>query len=352
MRNMFARQILITGGTGFLGANVANSLRRDGNRVRLLDVAARPDWASDPAFEYVRGDIRNSAVIAAALDAADTVVHAAFASPHQSAEVIRSVNVEATRKLCARALCAGVRRFVLISSTIVSKPPRVHPFLRNSPLTRLDLYRASRVEAEAVVAEYRRQGLSSAIVRPKTFVGPGCLAAFAILFERIRQGMSVPVLGPGRNRYQLLDIRDMTEGIRMLTSASAQGVYSFGAREYRTVREDLQAVLDHAKTGARLQFIPAPAARVLLRAIELANLVPLSEWHYMSARGENCVVDISRAERELGWQPQRSNAQALVDAYTWYNASVAATGTARSTHPVPFAHQLLKRLTWIFASRL
>ncbi|HEV8722554.1 MAG TPA: NAD-dependent epimerase/dehydratase family protein [Candidatus Binatia bacterium] len=345
---MHHQRILIAGGAGFLGAKLADSFRRDRIQVRLLDLVECPDWACRPGFEYLRGDIRDPTAVTAALKDVDAVVHAAFASPHQPAEVIRRVNVEGTRNLCAAAVSAGVRRFILISSTIVSKARRVHPLFRKSPLTRLDLYRAARAEAEKLVAEYGSRGLSSAIVRPKTFVGPGCLSAFAILFEWIWRGRSVPILGTGRNRYQLLDVRDMVAGICLLMTADAEGVFSFGAREYRTVTEDLQTLLDHARTGARLQFIPGRIARVGLRAMELANLAPLSEWHYMSARGEDSVVDISRAERELGWRPESSNARALREAYDWYVASMTTTGRARTRHPVPFAHQLLKRLSSIF----
>jgi nucleoside-diphosphate-sugar epimerase len=224
----------------------------------------------------------------------------------------------------------------------------VHPLFRNSPLTRLDLYRASRVEAERIISEYGSRGLSTAIIRPKTFVGPGCVSAFALLFERLRLGQSVPVLGSGWNRYQLLDIRDLAEAIRLLTATDAKGVFFFGSREVRTVREDLLTLLNHARTGARLQFIPGWIARIALRSMELVNIAPLAEWHYMSARGEDSTVDASRAEQELGWHPERSNAQALTEAYDWYVATVAVTGTAEITHPVPSAHRALQRLTWLF----
>lgn len=344
---MPSRQILITGGGGFLGAHLATRFRRDDGCVRLFDLVERPGWACEPGIEYKYGDIRDPAAVATALKEVDMVVHAAFASPHQSAEVIHSVNVEGTRNLCENALARGVRRLILISSTIVLKPRRVHPLFPNSPLTRIDLYRASRATAESVVAEYRSKGLSVAIVRPKTFIGPGRVSAFAILFERIRLGQSIPVFGNGQNRYQLLDIRDMAEGIRLLEAPDAGGVFFFGARGFRTVREDFQTLLDHARTGARLQFIPGRIARVVLRGMELANIVPLSEWHYMSAYGEDSVVDISRAEQELGWRPERSNAQALMEAYDWYVGTMTATGTAGSTHAVPLVHQALKRLSWI-----
>ena len=345
---MRSRWITITGGAGFLGTHLAHRLRRDGVNIRLFDVAACPVWARESGLEYVRGDIRDPAAVAAALKGVNVVVHAAFASPRQPPEIIRSVNVEGTRNLCAAAFAGGVKRFILISSTIVLKPRRVHPLLRNSPLTQLDLYRASRVEAEEIGTEHGRRGLPVAIVRPKTFLGPGRVSAFAIIFELIRQGRSVPVLGRGENRYQLLDIRDMVEGVHLLMDADAKGVFFFGARDVQTVREDFQELLDHAQTGARLQFIPGWIARAVLRGMELANVSPLSEWHYMGARGEDSVVDISRAERELGWRPERSNAQALVEAYDWYIKSIMTTGTAKRVHPVPLTHRVLERLHWIF----
>lgn len=345
---MTPRRVLITGGAGFLGGHVARRFRREGIQVRLLDVSGTPDWAGAVGVEHVVGDVRQPAAVAAALEGVDAVVHAAFAPPRHPVELIYSVNVGGTRTVCEQAMARGVRRMVVVSSTIVLKERRVHPVFRDSPLTRLDAYRASRAEAEGVAESYARRGVPVAVARPKTLVGPERVGAFAILFECVRLGRAVPVLGDGWNRYQLLDIRDMADGIHLLATSEAGGVFSFGAREFRSAREDLQALLDHARTGARLRFIPRSVARVALRGMELANIAPLSEWHYMSARGEDSVVDISRAERELGWRPERSNARALVEAYDWYVESLRATGTARTTHPLPRAHQTLKRLQWLF----
>jgi nucleoside-diphosphate-sugar epimerase len=343
-----ATMVLITGGAGFLGIHLANRFQRNGIPVRLLDTAQCPPWVQEAGIEYLRGDIRDRAAVAAAFEAVESVVHGAFASPRHSHAVIQSVNVEGTRNLCSEAFARGVRRFILISSTIVQQPRRVHPFLRNSPLTRLDMYRASRAEAEAIVADFGNKELPVAIVRPKTFLGPGRVSAFGILFEWTRLGRPVLVLGCGRNRYQLLDIRDLAEGIRLLEASDATGVFSFGAREFRTVREDLQALLDHARTGAHLRFIPGRLAQMALRTMELANIVPPSEWHSMSALGADCMVDISRAEQELNWRPVRSNTQALVEAYDWYVTSLLTTGTARSTLPLPAVHRALKGINRIF----
>ena len=344
---MIPGRVLITGGAGFLGTHLTRIFRRDGVRVRLLDLEADRAADSDPFVEWITGDVRDPRTVAKAVDGVDVIIHAAFGVPRHPAPVIHSVNVEGTRCVCEQALARGVRRVILISSTIVTKPARMHPFLRDAPLSRLEAYRTSRLEAERMADEYRQRGLQVAVVRPKTFVGPERVGAFAIIFEWIRLGRPVLVLGSGRNRYQLIDTRDMAEGICLLSAADGQGLFFLGARQFGTVREDLQVLLDHAGTGARLRFVPSRLARWGLWGMELAGVTPLSEWHYTSASGRDSVVDISRAERELGWQPARSNAQALIEAYDWYAASMRATGAVRTTHPVPLVHRALKGLSWI-----
>jgi nucleoside-diphosphate-sugar epimerase len=337
---------LITGGAGFLGGHLANRLRQDGLRVRLLDLA-EPLKSLGGDVEYVRGDVRNPGLLATVVHDVDAVIHAAFASSRLPVEGLYSVNVEGTRAVCATAVAHGVRRLILISSTIVLRPRRRHPLLTGAPLSRLDLYRVTRAEAERIAAECGAQGVSVAVVRPKTFLGPDRVGAFAILFELIRRGRVVPVLGNGRNRYQLLAVGDLTDGIQRLLASDSQGVFHFGACEFGTVRDDLQTLVDHAGTGARLRFVPGALARAAFRAIELVGMTPLAEWHYMSARGEDSIVDTRRAEEELAWRARESNATALVAAYDWYQATLAVGGEARTTHPVTRAHRVLERLTWM-----
>ena len=168
-----------------------------------------------------------------------------------------------------------------------------------------------------------------------------------MIFDLVRRGRPVPLLGTGQNRYQLLDVRDLADGICLLGTSGAEGIFFFGAREFGTVRDDLHALLDHARTGAHLRYIPSRWARAALRVMELAGMAPLSEWHYLSARGEDSIVDTSRAEQELGWRPGRSNGQALREAYDWYVATVRSRGQAAATHPVPLAHRALQRFTRI-----
>ena len=338
------RSILITGGAGFLGSYLVKVFAERGIAIRIFDRLEPPAWAQASSLEYVRGDLRDQSALGEALQGIDTVVHAAFASGRADPETIRSVNIDGTRELCSLAIQRGVSRLVLISSTIAAWPPNKHPFLRRSGLSALDAYRESRAEAERIVLGFDHPKLSTAAVRPKTFIGPGRLSAFTIIFGWIYSGRPVLLMGAGRSRCQLLDIGDMVEGIRLLCESQAGGIFGFGAEEYGNLREDLQSLIDHAGSGSRIRTLPGALARAGLRAMELSGMTPASELHYMSASDRDSVVDVSRAQRELGWQPRFGNRQALHRAYDWYRETRSADLVAPSIHPLPASHRMLRRI--------
>jgi nucleoside-diphosphate-sugar epimerase len=335
--------VVITGGAGFLGGHLAHAFRAADSNVRIFDNATRPDWAVEPGVDYVHGDVRDADALNRATSGATAIVHAAFASPRQSPDVIRAVNIGGTKVVCDAASRNHVERIVLVSSTVVTGLPRPHPFWTASPLSRLDLYRTTRIEAERMVAN-TPEGFTSAIVRPQSFVGPGRLGAFGIIFELIRAGEPIPILGDGSHRYQLIGVQDLADGIRLLTSRPAPGVFAFGARAFSTVRNDLQELIARVGSASSLRHIPGGIGRTGLRALELAGFVPLSEWHRHSAWHHDSVADCSKAEHELGWVPQRSNVDAMVEAFEWYEATIRAKGAAPRTHPLPRAHAMLRHI--------
>lgn len=338
------RPVLITGGAGFLGSHLCAALTQHGAKVRVFDRVDPPVWAFAPGIEYAQGDLSDPTALRGALAGTGTVVHAAFASGRSDAETIRRVNIEGTTELCRQAAKSGVSRLVLISSTIAARAPFRHPFLRGSALNALDSYRESRAEAERIVLGFHGRELSTAAVRPKTFIGSGRLSAFTILFEWIRSGRPVLLMGSGEARYQLLEISDMAEGIRLLCDSPAGGIFSFGAQEFDTLRADLQSLIDYAATGSRIRSLPGMMARSGLRLMELTGMVPASELHYMSASNRDSVVETSRAQDELGWRPRFSNAQALRQSYDWYRTQISLGGQASSIHPVPASHRALRKI--------
>jgi nucleoside-diphosphate-sugar epimerase len=190
----------------------------------------------------------------------------------------------------------------------------------------------------------RGSSLETVIIRPKTFIGPERLGVFEILFDWIREGRRIPVLGSGNNRYQLLAVEDLVDAILRASQADVAGeVFNVGATDFGTVRTDLEALIAHAGTTAKLRPVPARPAEIVLRGLELAKLSPLVEWHYKTASRDS-FVDVSKAQRRLGWTPTKSNEQTLIENYDWYAANRKGMKRAGVTHRVPWNQQALSWL--------
>jgi nucleoside-diphosphate-sugar epimerase len=337
--------VAVTGGAGFLGRHLVERLAASGRPVRVLDISPAAGEAGPSGVEYHQADVGDRAAVERVLAGATAVVHAAFASPHQSGEEIDAVNVGGTRTVLDSAAAAGCRRVVLVSSTIVDRTIAPHPLSTRAPVSRLRRYRDSRVAAEAEVdsATQDHRRLRAAVARPAPFVGPGQVGGFALVFESIRRGWPVPLLGRGDHCYRLLDVRDLADGLALLADSTATGRFGFAAAGSSTAASDLGELAAHAGTGAAVRRVPGALARPALRAVELAGLPPLADWHHRSARGEDHLVDTSRSQAELGWRPSGDNIDALVAAYDWY-AAQAGYGPLSTTHPVPIAHRALHRI--------
>jgi nucleoside-diphosphate-sugar epimerase len=340
-------QWAISGGAGFLGLHLARRLLAEGHDVRALDVVPLDDAELERNVEELRGDIRDRTRVRELVAGADVVVHAAAALPIQaSRDSIRSVNVTGTENVLREARAAGVKRVVFISSTAVYGVPEKHPIEEDDPLVGVGWYGESKIDAEALC---RVAAVDTTIVRPKTFIGPERLGVFEILFDWIREGRRIYILGKGHNRYQLLAVEDLVDAIVRAATVpeAARQTFNVGATEFGTVRSDLQALIDHAGSTSRLRPVPVKPAELALRALELMRLSPLAEWHYKTAHKDS-FVDVLRAQRVLGWQPRLSNREALIETYDWYLANRERLGGAGVTHRVPWNQQalgLLKRLS-------
>ena len=334
--------VAISGGAGFLGLHLARRLVAGGHEVRTLDLAPLDDAALEGRVEELHGDVRRKADARRLVAGADVLVHAAAALPIQvSRAAIRSVNVEGAAVTFAAAAEAGVGRVVLISSTAVYGVPERHPIHEDDPLVGVGHYGESKIEAERLCEAFARRGLETVIVRPKTFVGPERLGVFEILFDWIREGRRIPILGDGSNRYQLLAVEDLVDAaVRCLDAPVAGEALNVGAGTFGTVREDLEGLIEHAGSGSRLRPVPARPAEVVLRGLELAHLSPLAEWHYRTAHKDS-FVSIDKARGLLGWEPRLSNVETLCATYDWYLDHRAELRDAGLTHRVPWDQRAL-----------
>lgn len=347
------KTVLITGGSGFLGINLIRFLRAKGvENIRVLDIAPfdYPE-AGSPWLDFTLGDVRDPATVNRCALGCDAVVNTAAALPLYPPEDIRTTEVDGARNVIAACRRHGVPRMIQISSTAVYGVPKKHPIYEDDELIGVGPYGAAKIEAEKICRDARASGFCVPVIRPKSFIGPERLGVFAMFYDWAYTGHGFPMIGRGDNRYQLLDVEDLCDAIWRAMTLDAKTVnteFNIGAKEFLTMREDYQAVLDRAGYGKKIRGLPVKPIVMILRILEKLHLSPLYPWVYETASTDS-FVSIERAEKRLGYAPKYSNRDALVRNYDWYTANLASfKGQTGVSHRVPWKQGLLACAKWFF----
>jgi nucleoside-diphosphate-sugar epimerase len=347
--NSMARY-LITGGAGFLGINMARYLWKHGHEVVSLDIAPF-DYPERNKVIEITGDIRDCATVDKAMQGVDVVIHTAAALPLYKAEDIYSTDIDGTRNVIESAHQHGVPRFVHVSSTAVYGIPDHHPLLETDKLIGVGPYGEAKIKAEEVCFEYRNKGMIVPVIRPKSFIGPERLGVFVLLYDWAYTGHNFPVLGNGKNRYQLLDVEDLCEAIYLcstLDGSIVNDTFNIGAKDFTTFGEDYQAVLDYAGHGKRIIPLPAEPAIWTLRFLEKLGISPLYKWVYETA-SKDSFVSVEKAEKVLGFTSKYSNKDALIRNYQWYVDNLHKfQGQSGVSHRVPWKQGVLSLAKMVF----
>jgi nucleoside-diphosphate-sugar epimerase len=334
--------VFITGGAGFLGINLARYLLARRLSVVSFDIAEF-NYPERPLVTAITGDIRNVDALSDAMRGASLVVHCAAALPSYPVAEVMSTEVEGTRNVLEAARRHGISRVVHLSSTAI--------YGRNATDTKEDsateilgAYAEAKVLAERECLAYRRGGMCVPILRPKTFVGPERLGIWSILYDWAYSGSGFPLIGSGDNKYQLLDVEDLCDvvyAVMVGDTHAVNDVFNVGAKVFGTMKEDFQAVLDHAGHGRKVRPLPAWPLITSLKVLERLRLSPVYEWVYETAAADS-YVSIEKAEKTLGFQPRYSNKDALIRNYDWYVSQLAEIQqTSGVSHRVPWKQGLI-----------
>ena len=240
-------KVFITGGAGFLGINLVRHLLAHGFSPVSFDIADF-DYPERRLITAMIGDIRNVEAVREAMRGSAMVVHAAAALPSYTADAIMSTEVAGTRNVLQAALDCGISRVVHISSTAVYGT-KASGATEDSDIEVIGPYAEAKILAERECEPFRAKGMCIPVLRPKTFVGPERLGIWSILYDWAYSGSGFPLIGQGHNKYQLLDVEDFCDAIHVTmtgTPEDVNDVFNVGAKSFGSMREDFQAVLDHA----------------------------------------------------------------------------------------------------------
>src|SRR5215211_5753564 len=314
----------VTGGSGFIGGALIERLRREGWDVRAL---ARSDAAAEKArvrgAEPAPGDIEDRGSVRAAAEGADVAFHAAaklgdWGDPDE----FERLNVRGTANVIAACRAARVRRLVHVGTeaALMAGEPLVNvnedaPLRPDSPA----LYSRTKAKAEQRVRAANGDGLETVVIRPRFVWGRGDTTLLPAIVGMVRSGRFRWV-GGGDHLTATTHVDNTVEGLWLgATKGPAGGVWFVTDGAPVVFREFVSRLLETQGITAPDKSVPtalvraaAPAAERAWRLLGRSEPPPITRFATWISSQE-CTIDISRAERDLGYRPVKTREQGLAE---------------------------------------
>lgn len=345
-------RVLLTGGTGYVGAYVVQALLAAGHQPRLLvrdpsrlAVTVAPLGVDVGALDVVVGDMTDPHAVGKALDGADAAVHAAaVVAALNRSDAARTVqtNVEGTRVVVDNALAAGCDPVIHVSSVAALFDPKV-PVITSDLPPAVDAdnpYTRSKALAEQHVRERQDEGAAVTVVYPGGVCGPAAGPSTGDLSEgfvsMLHSGV-VPLRGGG---VTAIDVRDVARVITAMLSPG-RGPRRYLAGGTLLDMNEIGRLLRQA-TGRRVPVLPLPgiAFRGLGRVVDVVRtVVPFDTVFTAEAMGLLTHVrptDDSAVHDDLGvgYRPPIETIEAMIGAlYRTGRASARQVGRIARTEP-------------------
>jgi dihydroflavonol-4-reductase len=305
---------LVTGGSGFIGRHLIDTLLSLGDDVRVLDVADPP--GALPQIDFVRGSVVDRATVERALDCVDCVYHLAGIAHlwWPAKDDYDLVNRRGTQTVIDAAARMGTRRIVHCSTESILLPRRRNgearvdesaaPLLEDMP----GPYTRSKFLAERAALGAARDGLDLVVVNPTVPIGDGDrnMTPPAAMLALFLSGRSLFFLDCVLN---LADVRDVAEGVARAGRHGRAGERYILGGENRFLRE-LLPVLER-KSGRRMprHAVPAPVAVATGIVAEwmadwLTHRPPVATREGVALALRSVPFDCNKAKNELGYAPR------------------------------------------------
>lgn len=305
--------ILVTGGNGFIGAHLVNALTALGRHtITVLDIFPRSLENLPQNINYIQGDLANSDFVRKTLEnaAIDVVYHLAWSTIHETAlqnpvadvehNLIPSINL-----LEASAFC-GVRHFIYLSSggTVYGNPQKL-PVAESAPLNPINAYGVTKLTVEHYVRMFSHlRSLPFTILRPSVPYGPyqnphRRQGAVSVFIYRALHNQPITIWGDGSVTRDYFYVGDLAEALTaaLSTPAAINQTFNLGGGTAYSLNALAAGIADILQVKINIQYEPA-------RNFDVPQL----------------ELDISAAEKLLGWRPKTSLTQGIAKTAGWIRA--------------------------------
>ncbi len=301
--------VLVTGGTGFIGSRVVAQLLDEKHHVRIFTRSGTlPEQLRSRGAEAVRGDLESPDSLLSSLDDVDLLFHIGEIKNRSAAAAAK--NIALMEAIVSSARSRKLRRIVFISSITVAGIPASIPADEGTPPKTVlnDHYTSYKRRCEELLLAIRRDP-EAVIIRPAPVYGPGSryLSAFIDGIRRFGP-IGLPFAGDARNQAPLIYVDDLAAAICSAgTSSTAAGeVFNLTDGLSHSWRDLFETIAEHL--GTKLRIIPIPLLALRLAALPFDLFsglfgAQLDPAQYISYFSSDLLFQNDKARRLLSWQP-------------------------------------------------
>ncbi len=323
--------VLVTGGTGFIGSRLGLRCLAEGHSVRVLGQENTPAESSNRRVLEEKGarvhlvSVTQKEHLDELLRGIDVVYHLAAAQHEVNVpdQRFRDVNVQGTANLLESSVSAGVKRFVHGSTIGVYGPGMQGWIDENSPLQPDNIYGITKLEGEHVALSFKDR-LPVVIIRiPETY-GPGDRRLLK-LFTAIRKGVFF-MIGDGKNLHHLIHIDDLIEAFSLAAGIpdAAGNIFVVAGEKPVSTNEMVSAIAERMGTrvpGYRVPLSPLLfLAYVMEKSFQPFGIKPPIYRRRMDFFTKNFALSQEKAKRILGFQPKIGLPEGISSTAEWYRS--------------------------------
>ena len=315
------KKVLVTGATGFLGKYVVEELVEHGYQVRAFGRNSKVGRSlENTSVSFFQGDLTNADDVTEACKEMDLVVHAgALSTVWGPWEDFYQANVLGTKYILEACRQTDIQRLVYVSSPSIYAAPKDQLAIKESDApeeNNLNNYIRSKLASERLFKDY--PDVPSIILRPRGLFGIGDTSILPRVIN-LSQKLGIPLIGDGRQLMDMTCVENVALAIRLAIEApEAKGeVYNITNGEPRAFRDLLEESLTGLGYPIKYRKIPASllsgiasSLEFLYKSLNLKREPPLTRYTYYLLRYSQ-TLDISKAERELGYRPKISISEGI-----------------------------------------
>lgn len=327
---------LVTGAPGWLGTRLLEALanpedplqKYSGHKHRRVKALVLPnmDTSSLPqGVELVTGNVLDKASLDKAMEGVDTVFHLVGIIHPKKIRQLFDINTQGTLNMLEAAAKAGVKRVIFISSNSAAGVNLTHHDLmkESDPPRPYMAYGQSKLQAEEHVKRFVNEGkLEAVILRPCWFYGPGNGQPERQLrfFRMIQKGNPV-MFGNGRNRRSMSYLDNTIQGMLLAEKtpeANGQIYWIADEQPYETI-EIYRTIAGIFGTQLKPRKIPGIASficRIIDRVLQAMDRY-ITEFHVAGEMDRSIACDVSKAKKELGYNPEVSLEEGMRRSIDW-----------------------------------